>query len=189
MFNQIDGISSHHLGARTMKRVCNLNDDTLTLVDRRQFRENDIVLYSFGEIDVRFHIQNQIRPNVDALQLIDTLTTQYIERLSIHGMTFVKHVRLGVVGIVPPGRIDDINKRWKSKWGSVAGSDEERLSYVRSMNDCLRRLCAQRDMIFLDVYDVTHDVDGMMDQRLTVDHVHITDSEPIKQLLITNRLI
>lgn len=126
-----------------------------------------IVCFCWGEIDCRCHV-HKYQPWEET---IDTLAREYLEAIRINTKGR-KHV--WIYNVVPPPRMKEgliINPAFP-----FLGSDEDRLKYVRRLNDRLRA----SEFTFVDVYDQYSDKDGFLDMTKSDNHVHVEVEGPLK---------
>lgn len=136
----------------------------------------DVVVFCFGEIDVRCHT------HTFGILAIDELVYNYLER--IKECTKGSDVKKVVYFIPPPAKKintpDDVGFPF-------LGTDEERLQYCLYMNKKLLQGCIKYNYSFIDLYDDYCDVDGFLRRDMSDGHVHIKDTVPLIRF-IQNKL-
>ena len=130
--------------------------------------EDAIIVFCWGEIDCRCHVHKH-QPWQDT---IDKLAASYLDavRVNVKGR---KHT--WIFNVVPPPRMKEgliVNPAFP-----FLGTDQDRLNYVRRLNDRLR----ESEFTFVDVYDRYSDKDGFLDMTKGDNHVHIADEVPLKE--------
>jgi len=156
-----------HLGPVTMFRV---GRDGFQAFPQLQNVPNDgLVLLSFGEIDIRCHVYNQIK--IQGLD-IDSVLRSLVDKYKQSIIEFSK-IQIGILGIPPPCRY--VPKKNNPAYPFV-GSDEERLEYTLKMNILLEAMCTENKWIFVNVYPKYCDADGFLVEYLSDGNVHIANA-------------
>lgn len=132
-----------------------------------------IVCFCWGEIDCRCHV-HKYQP---WRQMIDELVERYFAAIDENAKI---HKNIWVYNVVPPPR--RIGTQENPDFPFL-GSDEERLNYVRYLNQKLN----QGKYPFIDVYDQYCDKDGFLRMEVSDCHVHVEDERPLLEY-IKNRL-
>ena len=132
-----------------------------------------IVVFAYGEIDCRCHVHKH--PPFD--ECIDQLVSNYKLALDANAVgRDPKKVWINYV--VPPPRRDGLPKAEKENpMFPFLGSDQERLSFVKRMNEGLRKL----PYTFLDLYDKYADKDGFLNPAMSDDQCHVSDPKPLQE--------
>ena len=169
--------------ANTFRGVGNdrsMSSKTMHGVGKRRCVENfypaehtkdSLLVFCFGEVDCRFHIQNQINLGRQEDAIIDELVSAYLSVIN----RSVGHVV--VVAVIPPTRQCD----YEAKNGPIThhlpflGTDEARVRYTRKMN---ARLSA--NALFFDPYPPYTRPDGCLKFDLSDGNVHIGDNTMVK---------
>jgi hypothetical protein len=177
-FEQIPGCVIHDMSPMTMHRV---GRDHLESVDIR--KENvfpgDVLIFVFGEIDMRCHIGKQRDEfNRDLNEVIQTLAGKYIQ-LIVRNRSFYSNLSI-VCSITPPS-----DRGFNNLEYPFYGSLEDRIQIAKLLNGQLKSMCAQCGIEFLDVYHDHADEKGVLRVELSEDGVHIDRSKPA---LIQKRL-
>ena len=92
------------------------------------------------------------------------------------------HKNIWIYNVVPPPRK---TVAVESPSFPFLGSDDERLSYVKYMNELLRK----SEFTFVDVYDKYADRDGFLKMELSDGHVHIEDEKPLLEWVNLHRSV
>jgi hypothetical protein len=169
-YRGISGVTVHYLGAVTLKRMGYKEDVLLPyLMDKIKFKPDDIVLFSFGEIDVRCHVKPRIERGKDLDAMLKDWVKRYCDRIREFG---IKNV--GVISVTPPTSISIAD----TVEHPVRGSDEERILYTQKINKYLK----EQGLIYLDTYSI-YQKDGMLPRKFSDGTVHIKDKKGLKNLL------
>lgn len=158
----------HWLGPITMHRV---GRDGLEFLNVKSYgvRENDIVVFVFGEIDVRCHIGKQRDLKKRTLdEILDTLVEQYMSAVKANQQTF-ENITCVITNVIPP--IDGANRNDPNY--PFYGTLSERVMITRLLNQKLKFACAQKDFLFLDFYDLFTNQDGSLSEKYSDTRVHI----------------
>lgn len=155
----------HYLGAITMHRV---GRDKLNFLDWRKYdiKNNDIVIYVFGEIDIRCHIGKQ-RDLLkrDLTEVMDTLMYKYMESILENKKNF-PHTKIIVFTPPPPG--NSYNPSFP-KYGAI----EDRIHITNYFCKLLKQRCYDNQIYCFDLYDLLKDPSGRISFMYTVDDCHI----------------
>ena len=139
------------LGAMTMHRVgtrlVNFNNvecDPLGCgKEIKSVPTDGIVIASFGEIDVRHHIFNQVCMGRNEDEILCTLVNNYIEALKLNN---IKYKYIATASIVP------VRKDFESDQTPVRGTNEDRLRYTLKLNYLLATQLPKHGFYFLNLY-------------------------------------
>lgn len=143
---------------------------------------SDVIVFCFGEIDIRCHLFKRAITINDIQQEIDNLVSKYI--MAIH-TNIGHHQKIKpCVYFVPP----------TVKKGSVTedieypfiGSDIARRIAVRYMNHRLSVSCKEKGFIFIDLYDSYCDKEGYLNKEMSDGSVHIGDTAPLISFIQKN---
>jgi hypothetical protein len=132
---------------------------------------DDTVCFCLGEIDCRCRV-HQHQP---WRETIDRLVENYLEAIRINT---VNHKNVWIFNVVPPARKD---RTQENPSFPFLGTDEERLQYVRYMNQKLR----ESGYVFVDVFDRYVDPEGFLAPELS-DGIHIFDPRYIIEWIEKN---
>jgi hypothetical protein len=205
-FSGISEVAIHHLGPVTMKRmgtgkiraqslaetglVCESErivhlDDSLVPDTVRGLRltPTDVLIVSCGEGDVRCFIKPYLTCKAVPMETyLQDLVNDYLDRV---GTLEVNGARIGILSIPPPAPY----ARAIHPQIAPTGTDGERVLYTRTINGMLSQGCAQRGYLFIDVYSLYADENGMLTTALSDGGVHILDTTRVRNLLTDKGLI
>ena len=173
-WNKIYGVSCHHLGPVLAYSV---GRDKLARCDIKKLgiNENDIVIFSFGEIDCRAHVHKHISAIKDYKTVIEEIVASYMEGIQANVAQYEK-IYTCIYNIVPPPE----HHIEENEDFPMRGSAEERKTYVQYFNQILARECARRNYIFIDTYKNYSDENGFLNMKLSDGKVHIDTCGPLK---------
>jgi len=182
--NKSSNIINHHISPATL--AYSVGRDKLNRLDIRKFddiKDNDILIFSFGEIDCRCNIKKHTTEE-NYKKNIDDIVNNYIETIKLNiqlsGINFKKICIYNVVP--PPRRINTL----ENKDYPFLGSDQERLNYVLYFNYKLKHYCNINNYIFFDVYNKYSDKDGFLLRQFSDGHVHIKNGIHIEEFILSN---
>lgn len=100
-----NNIVSHHLGPV----LCySFGKEKLNRLDltKYEIEDNDTIIFCFGEIDCRCHIQKHITDTVKYYDIINTIVNNYIEaiKLNLSNLKNIKLKNVCIYNVVPPVR-------------------------------------------------------------------------------------
>ncbi|MFZ3135945.1 MAG: tetratricopeptide repeat protein [Thermodesulfovibrionales bacterium] len=174
-FENIGGCKIHHLGPVTMHRIGRDGIDMKHVgVD-----ENDFVVLTFGEIDVRCHIgiqRDKHKRNLD--EIIETLAENFVVAICKNKKQF-SNIHLIVCSVIPP---TDISYNPDFPY---YGTLEDRISLTKKLNGVLETKCATNNLSFVNTYDYYSAERGELNPSLSDGSVHIHSdySQEIKRCL------
>jgi len=149
-----------------------LGDTIKVLIKDGRLNYEGLWILTFGEIDTRCLIYNQINEKGrDEEEIITTLVNNYIKR--------VKNIysNIAISSIVPPVNyktIDYIDPTYP-----FIGPLEDRARYTKKLNVYLQLKCEENNIPFINLYKYYADDNGYMNEQYSRDRVHITDSKYI----------
>ncbi|MBE3109321.1 MAG: hypothetical protein IMZ46_02235 [Acidobacteria bacterium] len=183
-FKGVRGVSVHHLGPVTMKRIGHPEDTLLPdWAARRHFKPSDIVIFCFGEIDMRCYVKLALEHRKESSPdaLLEEWATRYanaIAALNLGG------TRVSIMSIVPPSTKTQAES---TDW-PVGGTDQERVLYTRTLNGFLAAECGKRGWVYLDVYSLYATKTGLMPKPKGPSRsVHIKNTAPMRRLMRTEK--
>ncbi len=175
----------HHLGPV----LCySFGRDKLNKCDISKLNINngDTVIFCFGEIDCRCHINKYVKKNISYQEVINNMITNYIEAIKLNiENSQLKLKNICIFNIVPPVKKDEISE---NKEFPFLGEDEERKSYILYFNNKLKEICAKNNYIFFDVYDKYTDENGFLNKELSDGTVHIGNGSHLHKFIIDNNI-
>lgn len=164
---KIPGVNINLMGPMTMHSVGRDKPYILSSVPKE-----DDVIFCWGEIDCRCHVHKH-QPWEEC---IEGLVKNYVEALKINSKD---HKKIWIYNVVPPPRK---NLVIQSPGFPFEGEDEDRLKYVKRMNELLKK----SEFGFVDVYDKYSDEEGFLKIPMSDLHVHIADEKPLAEWVEKN---
>ena len=177
-FEDVPGVTRQFLGPVTLRRICHLEDDLLpTAVAQLGLTPADVLVLSFGEIDIRCHV----KPLMDHRRIsLDDLLRGWAEPYALRALTLrTQGARVALLSISPPAT----RERSLNAELPVAGTDEERALYTRTLNGWLQKLATDCGLCYLDTYSLGVDDHGMLRPDLSDGYVHLRATELLTALL------
>lgn len=175
----------HHLGPR----LCySFGRDKLNFCDIRNFNINDgdTIIFCFGEIDCRCHINKNINETNTYEDMINDIVHNYFEAIKLNIITSqLKLKNICVYNVVPPIQKHNTIENPAQPY---LGSDEERKSYVLYFNKKLKEKCIENNYIFFDIYDKYADENGFLRKDLSDGNVHIADGVYMADFINENNI-
>jgi tetratricopeptide (TPR) repeat protein len=154
------------LGPMTMHRV---GRDGLAAVNAKAHgvQEGNVVVFIFGEIDIRAHVTEQRdRHGRDLQEVIATLCGKYVDAVLANRNQY-RQLR-AIVSSVPPPLVGKNNPDIP-----FSTPIEERVAITRDVNQRLAASCAEHRLQFLDLYQYFVDPSGVMATGISDDVVHV----------------
>lgn len=164
-----------NIGPLTMHRI---GRDKINLldyfIDDKKIEKDSFIIISFGEIDVRCHIYNQIHINNRSEdEVIKTLVDNYFEHILSQKNLFKKIILLN---INPPAK-KELSAN-NSEYPFV-GSNQDRSRYTKKINNYLKNKSIEHDIGFIETHKYYSDSDGMLICNLSDGSVHINEQKYI----------
>lgn len=120
----------------------------------------------YGEVDVRCHIGKQVSERqID--EICETLVSAYLQTIKA---TITDYKAIVVVGVPPP--VDPADHVHEHGLPFV-GTNEERVAYTRTVNDLLRKGCAEHGYRFCSPFESYTRADGCLDYSFSDECIHI----------------
>lgn len=164
------GVISHHLGPV----LCySFGKEPLERCDLRKYdlKEGDTIVFCFGEIDCRCHIQKHVTETVSYQEIIDQIVRHYFEAIETTvKASQVQLKKVCVYNVVPP--VQKGNTAANHQYPYL-GTDEERRNYTLYINQLLKEKCKEANYLFIDIYDSYKDESGFLRKDLSDGNVHI----------------
>ena len=130
--------------------------------------EEDIVVFIFGEIDVRVHIGKQKDHMArDLDEIIKTLANNYIHTI-VDNKNLFNNVTFIIMSVIPPAP----NHVSDSKEYPVYGGVQDRVLIAKKINAQLEALAFKNGFLFLDIYPLYADEQGIIRYELSDGGVH-----------------
>ena len=182
MFQNIEGCIIHHVGPITMHRI---GRDGIN-IKNYGVRENDFVVFTFGEIDVRCHIGIQRdKQNRAVEEIIETLAQNILLSILQNNRQFT-NIHFLICSVVPP-----TNAHYNPQF-PFYGTLVDRIMLTKKLNRNLKSKCESRNVGFLDIYDFYSLENGELNPAMSdgIIHIHSSSNDKIKQCLLdyTNNL-
>ncbi|VVB50670.1 Uncharacterised protein [uncultured archaeon] len=148
-------IEVHHLGPFLMHTFGNKKT---SLIDLNQYnvKPGDAVVFCFGEIDCRCHI-NKFHDTYE--KTIKDLVLRYME--AIAEVVGDRSLRVAVEGVLPTVEISK-SQKFNNPDFPFLGSDAQRQTYISRMNMLLKEACSRRGYTFFDVFSEHSTPDGFL---------------------------
>jgi hypothetical protein len=163
MFQNIEGCVIHHVGQITMHRV---GRDGINLTNYG-IKENDLVVFTFGEIDVRCHIGIQRdKYKRNEKEIINTLAEYFLLSILENKKQFM-NINFVICSIVPP-----TNANYNPEF-PFYGALEDRIVLTKQLNKILKNKCELNDFGFLDIYDYYSLKNGELNPAISDGNIHI----------------
>lgn len=171
-FAQVQGCIIHWIGPVTMHRI---GRDGISFLNLKNLgiQENQIAIFSFGEIDVRCHIGKQCdHYNRSLDEIIETLVQNYIQTVLLNRQLY-HNLTCIIYSVTPPTGPDSQTFNYLyPHYGSL----EDRINISKKLNTRLSSACKDTGVPFLNVYDDYALDDGSLNPALSDGNVHINDS-------------
>lgn len=162
-FHNMSNIKDNNLGPKLMytfgsKRLgfCNIK------LPKYQVKENDIVIFCFGEIDCRCHVHKHINSVRTYKDIINELVENYFKAIK-QNVEQYNNLFVCVYNVVPP-LYTTIEGHPQFPF---LGTNEERREYTKYMNNQLKRLCEVHNYYFFDIYEQSCNKNGFIERSYT----------------------
>ena len=145
-------------------------------IDIRDFdiKENDTVIFCFGEIDCRCHVHKQVTKERGYEDVIDEIVSTYVEAIK-KNVGVIKNTKFCIYNVVPPVRKKTVSQNPQYPF---LGSDEDRKKYHIHFNKRLKEECDKNGFIFFDIYNAHCDKNGFLNRITSDNNVHLRDPRP-----------
>lgn len=134
-------------------------------------KENDIVIFCFGEIDCRNHVHKHVSEKKTYKDVIDEVVINYFDSIN---KNLYNNIKICVYNVVPPIRY---RKEASNHPFPYLGSDEERKLYFNYMNSKIKELCKINNFIYFDIYKDSCDDQGFMRKEYSDGNCHLRHTE------------
>jgi hypothetical protein len=179
------GIINHHLGPI----LCySFGKEKLNRCDIRtlNIKDEDTIIFSFGEIDCRCHIHKHITETTIYQDIINNIVDNYFEAIELNvSISQIKLKNICVYNIVPPvqkyNTFEDVGYPY-------LGTDKERKQYTLYFNKKLKEKCIEKNYIYFDIYNNYIDENGFLRKDLSDGIVHIRNGIYISNFIKENNL-
>jgi hypothetical protein len=144
-----------------------------------KFVIHDIIVLSYGEVDCRCHIQQQINKGREEDAVINELVEKYFQ--TIVNSIGNKKLRVIIVGVIPPTRQTD----YESLHGPIThefpfvGTDEDRVRFTQKVNVQLEKMAnnnTNNRYKYFNPYSYYTREDGTLKHELSDTTVHLGDT-------------
>ncbi len=170
-FGPITDCKVNWLGPYTMHRF---GQEKLSLLNIKNYgvKENDTVIFVFGEIDIRCHIKKVAkRLGEKRSRIIDRLAKSYLAAIQENRQLF-KTIHPVIFAVLPP--TDQIH----NPNFPIDGSLKERVHMTKRLNHILTTLAQKQGIALLNVYDDYATTEGFLNPHLSDGNVHINGQDP-----------
>lgn len=164
----------HWLGPVLMHRI---GRDGIHLGKLTSDHPHIVLLFVFGEIDIRCQVGKQVEKGRDAQEVLFTLAERYVQSLN-RAVQYHPNIPRAIMSVVPPSTADPA---YLNQDFPFIGSDEQRSDWTMELNAMLRRLSEQHGYYFLDIYTDHADEKGMLIRSYSDGNVHIKQSPFVQQ--------
>ena len=175
-------IKCNHIGGKLMFTFVKQGLNLLN-IKNYAVKEDDVVIFCFGEIDCRNHVHKHITKEKSYKNVIEEVASSYFNAIR-ENVSQYNNLKTCVYNVVPPHRY---RKESKTHPYPFLGSDIERREYYLYMNQLLRELCIENNYFYFDIYDESCDEEGFIKHELTDGNIHLRDTthsrEVIKKIL------
>lgn len=167
----------------------------MTYPENDVIKDDDLVIYVFGEIDIRAHLVRQLDKGRNEFEVLNELASRYISTVKSNQNEY-KHVKFGVQSITPP--TDEKKMEESGEEYPVYGDLETRMKCTHTINKMLKQMCEENNILFLDTHsyykndDTSYPKPGLcresklneLDYRIKDKsvHVHISNPEGIEHV-------
>jgi hypothetical protein len=155
---------------------------------------DDLVIYVFGEIDIRNHYFKQIEKSRNSIEILNTLVNNYINTILLNREKY--NVKYGVQSVTPP--VDEKNLKESLKEYPIYGDINTRIFATNEINKLLKQSCEKNNILFIDLAKYYQNDNSIyplknicnksqifeLDSRIKDDnvHVHINNPEGIEYI-------
>lgn len=173
-------VKVNHLGPRLMYTF-GKEQDRLVNLSNYPLSNGDKIIYCFGEIDCRCHVNKFINNETSYEEIIDKLVDSYIDAIKNNTKFYTgKDITTCVFSIVPPVKNVKTNNNPEYPF---LGSDEERKAYHTYMNQKIEEYCIRSSIVYFDVTSEYEDSDKFLIPDLSDMICHIRDPKGIEKII------
>lgn len=176
-------IKCNHIGGKLMYTFGQLG---LNLLNIKNYgvKENDVVIFCFGEIDCRNHVHKHITNDKSYKNVIDEVANSYFDAIK-KNVSQYSNLKTCVYNVIPPTKGFYCGPTHPFPF---LGTDEERKKYYTYMNEKLKELCKKNNYFYFDIYNESCDEEGFLKKEFSDGNVHLRNTthstEIIKKYLI-----
>lgn len=170
------------LNIKNIENVNNIHQYFLcaTYINNDFIKDNDIIIFSFGEVDCRNNINKYISSTKTYQCIIDEIIAKYFIAIEENINQYPNiNLRVCIYNIIPTSDFEN---------DIYNGLVENRKEYVLYFNKKLKELCNLKNYHFIDIYNQLTDSDGLLSSSYTCDKIHLNDSKILLDYLKTNIL-
>ncbi|MBC8256525.1 MAG: hypothetical protein H8E85_04370 [Candidatus Marinimicrobia bacterium] len=175
-------IQIHYLGPRLMHSVG--ENEKLLKLNGYNLRENDIIIFCFGEIDCRCHVWKFNKFGYKTV--INNLVDRYFSSIR-NNVEKLKNMKICFYNVIPPVEREK-HKHNETHDFPFLGMNQERKSYVNYMNKKLDEKCLENGYLFFNVYNNYCNDAGFLNFELSDGNVHIGNPQYINSFIKNNFL-
>jgi len=176
-------IKCNHIGGILMYTFGRLGLKLLNIKNYR-VKENDTVIFCFGEIDCRNHVHKHVSETKTYKDVIDEIVINYFDSINKTKILYY-NIKICVYNVVPPIRYRTESPNHPFPY---LGSDEERKTYFNYMNSKIKELCKINNFIYFDIYKETCDEEGFLKKEYSDGNCHLKNAEHATNFIKTNLL-
>lgn len=152
------GTVVHHIGPM----LCYTFSQSPIDISSFHILDDDVVIFSFGEIDCRCHVNKHITDTRTYKDVISDLVDNYIAAVKSYNMKYAY-----IYNIVPPVKRENVKE---DSGYPFVGTNEERKMYVEYFN----KLLLERYDRVVYTYNDYVDKDGYLDMSKSDGSVHVS---------------
>lgn len=177
-FRDIPNIQIHD----TSSKLCfSIGRDGINLKEYN-INNGDTVIFCFGEIDCRCHVNKHITETNNYKQIIDSIINNYFIKIKEAIYTY-NNLKTVIYNVVPPVQKSKVRENPTVPY---LGTDEERKEYVLYFNSKLQEKCIEYNFIFFNIYHNYTDKNGFLNKSLSDGNVHINNCIYLKEFIENN---
>tara|TARA_B100002051_G_C16684633_1_gene611898 strand:- start:878 stop:1513 length:636 start_codon:yes stop_codon:yes gene_type:complete len=155
-------------------------------ISKFNVKDNDTVIFCFGEIDCRCHIHKHISENNTYIDIINNLVKNYVKAIQINIENFDKKLRDICIFNIPPPPFEEKSKN--SEYPFI-GSPYDRKKYVLYFNKCLKKKCIENNWVFFDIYKKCINKNGFLDKNIMCPNgIHIDNHKLFIDFLVKHEV-
>ena len=157
--------------------------------DDDEIKNNDMVIFVFGEIDIRNHYAKQIEKGRNHTEIINSLVNNYIETVLLNKSKY-NNVKFCIQSVPPAVDIKNLNEELKDY--PINGHLNQRIRATIEINKLLKEKCKLHNLLYLDTTtyyqndETIFPVNGLckkaelyeLDTRIKDKNVHVSIEHP-----------
>lgn len=172
LFLQSEIFEIHHIGPATAfklnskKSTTGSNEKIFTILDDLSNKKNILILFVFGEIDCRIHINKaRVEKKISLKKAILDTTSAYSYFLKTVKKTFPQ-IEICVLNVLPSGEQANIYKAKNYL------KREDQLKVVTEFNKSLKSICRRLSIDFIEIFGELLDKNNNRKHEYIFDDVH-----------------